>query len=47
MKIGRMMYNDKEQVPFEDEINRFCSFERGKEFIATNAIFRLQRKRKN
>ena len=23
MKLGRMMYNDKVQVPFEDELNRF------------------------
>ena len=23
MKLGRMIYNDKRQVPFEDELNRF------------------------
>ena len=23
MKLGRMIYNDKSQVPFEDELNRF------------------------
>ena len=22
MKLGRMVYNDKRQVPFEDELNR-------------------------
>ena len=23
MKLGRMMYNHKRQIPFEDEMNRF------------------------
>ena len=27
MKLGRMIYNDKRQVPFEDELNRFISTE--------------------
>ena len=27
MKLGRMMYNDKVQVPFEDELNRFIRTE--------------------
>ena len=27
MKLGRMMYNDKVQVPFEDERNRFIRME--------------------
>ena len=27
MKLGRMMYNDKVQVPFEDELNRFIKTE--------------------
>ena len=27
MKLGRMIYNDKRQVPFEDELNRFIRTE--------------------
>ena len=27
MKLGRMMYNDKVQVSFEDELNRFIRTE--------------------
>ena len=27
MKLGRIMYNDKVQVPFEDELNRFIRTE--------------------
>ena len=27
MKLGRMIYNDERQVPFEDELNRFIRTE--------------------
>ena len=27
MKLDRMIYNDKRQVPFEDEMNRFIKTE--------------------
>ena len=27
MKLGRMIYNDKRQVPFKDELNRFIRTE--------------------
>ena len=27
MKLGRMIYNDKRQVPFEDELNRLIRTE--------------------